>query len=257
MKLLWTAVLTCVVAGFLGIAVDHVLGLEGPSLYIYPEQSVYSPGSLAVFRVLAVSESGEPASGVSLYVAVYGPDEQLVAEYEGSTDSGGGFIFNVFLGSEGVYRVSVEDVGSTYRSAATYVLACASCPQQAYTTTVSSTVTTTVVEISTSTTTATVLAEVTTTILETTTIHESRGATSTVFVTRSTTNLLTTTVSSYATVSVVSTVPTTLTLPGQTVTTTLSSGETSLVLSGVMAFVLSILLLASILYALRIRRRSG
>nr|BAJ49341.1 hypothetical protein HGMM_F01D06C08 [Candidatus Caldarchaeum subterraneum] len=116
-------------------------GLEGPALYVYSDRGVYSPGSTALFHVIAVNEENGPAAGVNVYVAVYNPRDEVVFETELTTDSGGRAVFDVVLLDEGVYRVIVEDAAAFLGSGEISVLVCSSCGVPAETVTVTTTFT--------------------------------------------------------------------------------------------------------------------
>lgn len=121
-----------------------VNGLSGPDLYVYSDSSVYAPGSTARFRVFAVDESMSGVGGVNLLATVYNPGGDVVAEFEGSTDGDGWFVFSVYLEDEGVYRVVAEADDPAFGVAETVVLVCSTCPRQVETVTVTNTATTTV-----------------------------------------------------------------------------------------------------------------
>lgn len=137
-------------------------GLEGPALYVYPVQSVYPPGSTAVFRVLAVDADGRPAAGVAVIAFLHGPQDSLVGEFEGETGHDGWLVVSFELGEDGLYRVVVQAQDETLglKNGEATVLVCSSCPVDGQTATATltatETLTTTATIMSTTTFTATV-----------------------------------------------------------------------------------------------------
>ncbi|MCS6769342.1 MAG: MG2 domain-containing protein [Candidatus Caldarchaeum sp.] len=211
-------ILLLAVGLFLGVQ-----GLSGPALYIYSDSGVYEPGTYVYFRVLALDADSSPAAELNVYVTVYKPDDEVLTELEGTTDSAGWFIFSVLLENEGVYRLVVEADESAFGTAETLVLVCSGCPRYVETTTITNTITTTIA----STTITTVIRNtVTTTWDRTTTL--TAVLTTTTYSTQysTTTRLFTTTVFETRVVqttvvsNLVSTVREVLTtvLPGQTIT---------------------------------------
>ncbi|MEM4306697.1 MAG: hypothetical protein QXD61_12100 [Candidatus Caldarchaeum sp.] len=161
-----TIIIIVLITGFI---TNPSQALDGPALYVYPENAVYPPNATATFRVLAIDAEGNHAAGIIVLASLFDPGNNLFSSYEGETGPDGWLIFQIELGGEGVYKIVVEDTSGSLTRAEASVLVCSSCPLDGRGTTVTTTQTTTIHTSIIHTTTTTSITTITTTHVVTTT----------------------------------------------------------------------------------------
>lgn len=231
--------------------------LEGPALYVYPDSSVYSPGSTVVFRVLAVDADGRPSPNLQLLASVYDPENALLSEVEGETGDDGWFVFSAVVEREGVYSVVVNAVDPSYPSSEAFVLVCSTCPRGGGVVTVTTAVTATFTVGST----VTLKETVTAAAFSTQTVTASEFLTGTVFetVVLETTvfdvvvSTVTSVVVSYGVVTSFVTVVSTREVTSSVVRTVVAESSDGSVFPLVLVAVVLLLLAAVVFYAFRSR----